>query len=183
VSAALKSSDYLVASSVMAEICALVSAPTARTRELERLRVGVEKGRAGLKLQGDALDKVYEEIAQGDLDAPTLLKLAKRAVEQKRADGEWLYPAVERLRQRLSETDPGRDAAIGHAIKEMLDVLVSWQTLFQDLHDKLLMLADRRRVASGEILRARPVVGDVDYAELSREHIARYPKIRAALAK
>ncbi len=35
----------------------------------------------------------------------------------------------------------------------------------------------------GEVLRAKPVKGEVDYAELSREHIARYPKIRAALAK
>lgn len=32
-------------------------------------------------------------------------------------------------------------------------------------------------------LRARPVKGKVDYAELSREHIARYPKIRARLAE
>jgi len=35
----------------------------------------------------------------------------------------------------------------------------------------------------GNIPRARPAEGEVDYAELSREHIARYPKIRAALAK
>ena len=34
-----------------------------------------------------------------------------------------------------------------------------------------------------EILRARPVKGKIDYAELSREHIARYPKIRARLAE
>ena len=34
-----------------------------------------------------------------------------------------------------------------------------------------------------KILRARPVKGEIDYAELSREHMARYPKIRAALAK
>jgi len=33
------------------------------------------------------------------------------------------------------------------------------------------------------VLRARPVTGKIDYAELSREHLARYPKIRAALAK
>ena len=32
-------------------------------------------------------------------------------------------------------------------------------------------------------LRARPAKGKVDYAELSREHIARYPKIRARLAE
>lgn len=34
-----------------------------------------------------------------------------------------------------------------------------------------------------KVLRARPAKGDVDWAELSREHIARYPKIRARLAE
>jgi hypothetical protein len=37
--------------------------------------------------------------------------------------------------------------------------------------------------APEEALRARPVKGKIDYAELSREHIARYPKIRARLAE
>jgi hypothetical protein len=39
------------------------------------------------------------------------------------------------------------------------------------------------RVTVDEPARARPVEGEINYAELSREHIARYPKIRAALAK
>jgi hypothetical protein len=34
-----------------------------------------------------------------------------------------------------------------------------------------------------KVLRAKPVRGEVDWAELSREHIARYPKIRARLAE
>ena len=34
-----------------------------------------------------------------------------------------------------------------------------------------------------EVLRARPVEGKVDWTELSREHIRRYPKIRARLAE
>ncbi len=42
---------------------------------------------------------------------------------------------------------------------------------------------EQRQEAATEVLRARPVKGKIDYAELSREHIARYPKIRAALAK
>jgi hypothetical protein len=90
---------------------------------------------------------------------------------------------MERLRQRLSGTDAGRDAAIRHAAEEMLAVLGSWMALFQDLHDKLLILADQRRVASGEILRARLVTGDIDYERLTREIMARFPKILAALAK
>jgi hypothetical protein len=40
-----------------------------------------------------------------------------------------------------------------------------------------------QQVAADKVLRARPVKGEIDYAELSREHIARYPKILAALAK
>jgi hypothetical protein len=34
-----------------------------------------------------------------------------------------------------------------------------------------------------KILRARPVKGKIDYAELIRDTIARFPKILAALAK
>lgn len=33
------------------------------------------------------------------------------------------------------------------------------------------------------VLPARPVEGEIDHVELSREHMARYPKIRAALAE
>ena len=34
-----------------------------------------------------------------------------------------------------------------------------------------------------KILRAKPVKGDVDHEALSREFMARFPKLRAALAK
>jgi hypothetical protein len=37
--------------------------------------------------------------------------------------------------------------------------------------------------AKAKLLRAKPAKGEVDWAELSREHIARYPKIRARLAE
>ena len=40
-----------------------------------------------------------------------------------------------------------------------------------------------RQIAKKEVLRARPVKGPIDHAELSREHMRRYPKIRAALAE
>lgn len=40
-----------------------------------------------------------------------------------------------------------------------------------------------RQPAADEVLRARPVKGEIDHKALSREFMARYPKIRAALAK
>ena len=40
-----------------------------------------------------------------------------------------------------------------------------------------------RQPAEGEVLRARPLEGEDDHKALSREFMARFPKIRAALAK
>jgi hypothetical protein len=37
--------------------------------------------------------------------------------------------------------------------------------------------------AAKKVLRAKPVKGEVDHEALSREFIARFPKLRAALAK
>ncbi len=42
---------------------------------------------------------------------------------------------------------------------------------------------EAKRPEGKEAVRARPVNGEIDYAEFSREHIARYPKIRARLAE
>jgi hypothetical protein len=43
--------------------------------------------------------------------------------------------------------------------------------------------AAKQRPDDKKILRARPVKGGIDHTALSREFIARFPKIRAALAK
>jgi len=40
-----------------------------------------------------------------------------------------------------------------------------------------------RQPLPGEVLRARPVEGEIDWAALHREHIARYPKILVRLAE
>jgi hypothetical protein len=42
---------------------------------------------------------------------------------------------------------------------------------------------DDKRGAAKKPLRARPVKGPIDHEALSREFIAKYPKLRAALAK
>jgi hypothetical protein len=53
-----------------------------------------------------------------------------------------------------------------------------------DIRDKQPKPASApRQPAEGEVLRARPVKGKIDRAALTREIIARYPKILAALAK
>lgn len=68
-------------------------------------------------------------------------------------------------------------------MQELHDTALAWLMIYQSLRERLLKLASERQGDTGGVLRARPIEGDIDYAELSRQHIARYPKIRAALAK
>jgi len=63
------------------------------------------------------------------------------------------------------------------------DIAGASLTTYQSLRERLLKLASERRINAGGILRARPVEGDIDHQALSREFMARFPKIRAALAK
>jgi hypothetical protein len=57
-----------------------------------------------------------------------------------------------------------------------------WLTRFRSIDKGFLKLAAQRRDEAVDVLRAQPVAGEVDHAELSREFMARFPKIRAALA-
>jgi hypothetical protein len=159
------------------------SRPDEGTCELTRLRMGVEKGLAALDLQKHHLDEAYDKIVASELRASSIVQLAERSLAQQRADGEWLHPAIEKLRQALAQTDTAQDPERRRAIEEVLDAASAWAAAYRDLHDRLLKLAAERRTATGEVLRARPVEGEIDHAALSREFITRFPKIRAALAK
>jgi hypothetical protein len=48
---------------------------------------------------------------------------------------------------------------------------------------RLRSASKRQQTVGTKVLRARPLKDKINYAELSREHIARYPKIRARLAE
>jgi hypothetical protein len=52
-----------------------------------------------------------------------------------------------------------------------------------DTHDTRDAKPATRQPTPGEVLRARPVKGKVDYAELIRDTMAKFPKILATLAK
>ena len=137
-----------------------------------------EENRRGLEKHTREFHEMYEEACRR-LPGEGLAMLAERVCEGEAGARELLYPWMDALRQTTSvPSDDGRQY-----IRELLEISEAWLTLYRETRDKLLQLAAERRAAAQQIRRARPVEGEVDYAELSREHIARYPKIRAALAE
>jgi hypothetical protein len=159
------------------------TAPAERLRRLAQLRQRVKKGCTFLREQADNLGQLYEEIAQGNADAEYLNRMAEIVLEKRRAAAERLSPGIETLRQKLAARGDQLDPEIRLPFEESVDIAVGWLALYDGLYCRLLKLVADRRGAAREILYARPVEGDVDHEALSREFMARFPKIRAALAK
>jgi hypothetical protein len=120
---------------------------------------------------------MYAEASQR-LPGEGLVLLAERIRESEAGARELLHPWIEALRQAtLVPSDEGRQY-----IQELLKISEAWLTLYREARNTLLQLAAERSPAD-RVRRARPAEGEIDYGELSREHMARYPRIRAALAK
>jgi hypothetical protein len=149
---------------------------------LARLRRRVRENRRALDEHANQFDKAYEEATHGGLDANGLVQLAGTILEAERGAAEQLHPWMEALREGLTlQSERAREAQ--QYLHELHEFAVAWLTTYQTLRERLLKLASERCDNSGAVLQARPVEGEIDYAELSREIIARFPKILAALAK
>lgn len=66
---------------------------------------------------------------------------------------------------------------------ELNDALPADQASSKQIEDAMTVLSELGINVVEAVLRSKPKKGAVDYAKLSREHIARYPKIRARLAE
>jgi hypothetical protein len=179
----LDTSRYDLPAGALLDAFPLDSATGARSGLAARLRDHHEKSRAMLGEWRDLFDRLYEEAIRRDFSSQFLVQWAAALLEKERAALERLHPLIDKLQQKMAEGGDRVDAEARDLFQESINSAFDWITPYQTLCTKLLKLASERRIDGGGILRAWPVAGDIDYAELSREHIARYPKIRAALAK
>jgi hypothetical protein len=133
--------------------------------------------RSSLRDMRGQLDRIYREAVQSDYSSDDLLQVAKAFLKKQVEDAERMRPSLEALGVIRREV---ADSEVQACIDDSLTMAAEWLALYEDIRGRLLGLVSSR---SGAVLRARPVEGEVDWAELSREHIARYPKIRARLAE
>jgi hypothetical protein len=132
--------------------------------------------------------KACEQLAQTDpaLGRPSaneLTNLANLLLVTERTDAERLRPIIAEFRTALAIHDDETCPDSRELLQDGIKIAEDWLALHHEIAEKLLGVAAERRAAGGEILRARPVKGKVDHEALSREFMARFPKIRAALAK
>jgi hypothetical protein len=145
---------------------------------LARLRQRVEKNRAILGEHVHKFNQMFDEAGR-DLSVEDLVQLAGRVHDSERGAAERLDPWIQALEHALMvPSQEGRQH-----IEELIDISAAWLAVYHDTRTRLLELAARRRGGTAEVLRARPVEGDIDHEKLTCEIVARFPKILAALAK
>jgi hypothetical protein len=151
--------------------------------KLAQFRRSIEKARAAAGEYAERLDTLYDDIERSGHDADWIVQATTIIRQRENTERERLWPGIEAAKKKLAARAGLDDSETRELVEDSIAIAEAWLALPATLHKKLLKLATRRRDASHRILQARPVKGEIDYTELSREHLARYPKIRAALAK
>jgi hypothetical protein len=154
-----------------------------RASLLGQLRDQLEKLRAA----GEELQAKLTKLHEGDSEDSVVAIEADQAAlvlrEDESAAAKMLLLRILSLQRYLTGTSLNDDPDAHQLLQKAINIAVGYVVGYQNLRDQLIRRDAARGAAAGEVLPARPVTGEIDYAELSREHIARYPKIRAALAK
>ena len=156
-------------------LCALMSEPI-RQADLAGLRAQFGEARSGLIRAAAYINGFCDALAQGAPDARVMARATGLLRTKKQLAKESLEPQIDAVERMLSGT---KNAELRQALGEARDIAVGWLKVYDSAYERLLDLVTEKR----GVLKARPIEGEIDYAELSREHMARYPKIRAALAK
>ena len=147
----------------------------------------LKKARDEVEQKRRDMEAAFEDASRQPFPPEGLAQIAEKALEERRATAEKVYPGINALQElielvrknssKLPEIDIAAD------LEEGLRVGYAHLEVWDSFRQKLLDLAAARQAASGEVLRARPLKGKVDHEALSREFMARFPEIRAALAK
>ena len=150
--------------------------------ELERLREATDEDLAELRDAAAWLAGRSEQLAPDDVDSEWLTETAKRAQEKEQQALAHFRPVIANLRGALELPNDKFEADVQQLLRDGIEVLEGWLAFYQGFHAMLVRQAAARHTPR-EVLRARPIVGDIDHEALTREIIARFPKILAALAK
>ena len=140
--------------------------------QLQNLRTADEKSRAEL-----------EGALRAGVGAAEAERAALASREYETAAAKRLLPRIQSLQRYLTGTSLDDDAEAHQLLQDAVNIAAGYAAGHQNVRDQFIGFEAEEQAAAKKILYARPVAGEIDHGALSREFIARFPNIRAALAK
>jgi hypothetical protein len=144
--------------------------------QLEKLQAADEKLQAKLR-------EFHEGASEDDVGATEADQAALVLREDEAAAANLLLPRILSLQRYLTGTSLSDDPEGHQLLQKAVNIAVGYVAGYQNVRDQFIRLDVARGATVGEVMRARPVEGDIDHEALTREIVARFPKILAALAK
>jgi hypothetical protein len=155
-----------------------VTARAERVRLLARIRTQLEELQ-----RADERSKAELETALKGVEGAEARRAALASRKDESATAEALLPRILSLQRYLTDTSENDDPEAHELLQNAILVVVGYAGGYQDVRDHLIKLDAEHGEDTATVLSAQPSEGDIDYPALSREHIRRYPKIRARLAE
>jgi hypothetical protein len=134
------------------------------------------------KLQSK-LGEFHERALKDGVGAAEVEQAALVLREDESVAANILLPRILSLQRYLTGTSQSDDPEAHRLPQKAVNIAVGYVVGYQNVRDQLIRLDAARGAAVGEVMRARPVEGDIDHEALTREIVARFPLILAALAK
>ena len=147
------------------------------------LRELAAEARAELEAQTGLFGRLLADTASSDANSQELAEIAALVEEKERSDESRLRPSIEKIETTLANKTEEMNNDVILILGVVLLLFCGWLSLHRDVREGLLRFARERHDKSPQALHAKSAKDKVDWGELSREHIARYPKIRARLAE
>ena len=154
-----------------------------RTSLLAQIRDQLEKLRAADETLQAKLRQFHEGASEDGVGAAEAIQAALVLREDEGAAAKILLPRILSLKRYLTGTSLSDDPEAHQLLQKAVNIAVGYVAGYQNVRDQLIDLDAARAAAVGEVMCARPVEGDLDHEALTREIVARFPKILAALAK
>jgi hypothetical protein len=158
------------------------SARADRAKLLARIRDQLHALQAADEESRTVLEQLCEMTSVDNAATAEAEQAALTARENELAIAKKLLPRILSFQRYLTGTSQTDDPEAHEVLEKAMHVMIGYLAGYSDIRDQLIR-RDLKRADPSEVLRAHPADGEIDYPELIREHMERYPKIRAALAK
>lgn len=179
----LRTTDFSMDVRPLAGLLQSLAAAESESCPIARLRRSQEASKRAVERYAQKLDAIYKDVEGSPHPADWILEAVAIVRGREQAERDRLEPGLELLRHKLRARSSWKAPALKELIEESVNIGEAWIALPAALAEKLVKLAAQRSGSQRGVLRAKPVEGEVDHEALTREFMARFPKLRAALAK
>lgn len=153
-----------------------------RSRIVARIRARIEEARSDLEKERRNFEELLGQLVALRAGSEELRRLSQEAVKNTRSRSEEVHAGVEALQQHIARHQELQKPDVLQCFNAGIEIALSRLDLLAAFGRKLEVLAEQHNARRPFTIPAQRM-NEIDHQAITREIIARFPQILAALAK